>query len=114
MEYARTSTSLQRLFSTFDTPIKSPEAEITPISVLRPESFSEVKNRHIPVSVQELVYGCKAEEWKHLPSLWIGTMNSYLQVKKFMGSEKTEELMRGWTPMSCTGKVQQIKSWLKN
>ncbi|MBW0463755.1 hypothetical protein O181_003470 [Austropuccinia psidii MF-1] len=40
-------------------------------------------------------------------------MNSYLQVKKFMGPEKTEELWKGWTPMSCKGQVQQIKSWLK-
>ncbi|MBW0551109.1 hypothetical protein O181_090824 [Austropuccinia psidii MF-1] len=31
-----------------------------------------------------------------------------------MGPEKTEELLRGWTPMSCKGKVQQIKSWLRN
>ncbi|MBW0510176.1 hypothetical protein O181_049891 [Austropuccinia psidii MF-1] len=31
-----------------------------------------------------------------------------------MGPEKTEELMKGWTPMSSKGQVQQIKSWLKN
>ncbi|MBW0540719.1 hypothetical protein O181_080434 [Austropuccinia psidii MF-1] len=31
-----------------------------------------------------------------------------------MGPEKTEELLRGWTPMSCKGQVQQIKPWLKN
>ncbi|MBW0582029.1 hypothetical protein O181_121744 [Austropuccinia psidii MF-1] len=41
-------------------------------------------------------------------------MNSYLQVKKFMDPEKTEELLRGWTPMSCKGQDQQIKAWLKN
>ncbi|MBW0577948.1 hypothetical protein O181_117663 [Austropuccinia psidii MF-1] len=31
-----------------------------------------------------------------------------------MGPENTEEFMRGWTPMSCKGQVQQIKAWLKN
>ncbi|MBW0563047.1 hypothetical protein O181_102762 [Austropuccinia psidii MF-1] len=41
-------------------------------------------------------------------------MNSYLHMKKFMGPEKTEELLKGLTPMSCKGQVQQIKAWLKN
>ncbi|MBW0497377.1 hypothetical protein O181_037092 [Austropuccinia psidii MF-1] len=41
-------------------------------------------------------------------------MNSYLQVKKLMGTEKAEELLWGWTPMSCKGQVQHIKAWLKN
>ncbi|MBW0509682.1 hypothetical protein O181_049397 [Austropuccinia psidii MF-1] len=31
-----------------------------------------------------------------------------------MGPEKTEELLKGWTPISCKGQVQQIKAWLKN
>ncbi|MBW0519928.1 hypothetical protein O181_059643 [Austropuccinia psidii MF-1] len=56
----------------------------------------------------------KQQEWELLQSPWIGKINSYLQVKKFMGPEKTEELLRGWTPMSCKGQVQQIKAWLKN
>ncbi|MBW0491321.1 hypothetical protein O181_031036 [Austropuccinia psidii MF-1] len=86
MEDARTSTSSQRLASTFETLIESAEAYITAIPV----------------------------EWELLPSLWIGTMNSYLQVKKLMGPEKTEELLRDWKPTSCKGQVQQIKAWLKN
>ncbi|MBW0580659.1 hypothetical protein O181_120374 [Austropuccinia psidii MF-1] len=57
MEDARTSTSSQRLAGTFDTLIESPEADITAISVVRPESLSTGNNRNIPVSVQELVYG---------------------------------------------------------
>ncbi|MBW0563735.1 hypothetical protein O181_103450 [Austropuccinia psidii MF-1] len=56
----------------------------------------------------------KQQEWELLPSLWIGTMNSNLKVKKLMGPETTEELLKGWTPMSCKGKVQQIKALLKN
>ncbi|MBW0585634.1 hypothetical protein O181_125349, partial [Austropuccinia psidii MF-1] len=55
----------------------------------------------------------KQQEWELPPSLWIGTMNSYLQVKKFMGPEKTVELLKGWTTMSCKGQVHEIKSWLK-
>ncbi|MBW0568710.1 hypothetical protein O181_108425 [Austropuccinia psidii MF-1] len=71
-------------------------------------------NRDIPVSVQQLVYGGKGARVGTSPKYWIGNMNSYLQVKKFMGPEKTEELLRGWTPMSYKGQVQPIKSWLKN
>ncbi|MBW0509173.1 hypothetical protein O181_048888 [Austropuccinia psidii MF-1] len=56
----------------------------------------------------------KQQEWEPLPSLWIGTMSSYLEVKKIMGPEETEELLRGWTPMSFKGQVQQIKAWWKN
>ncbi|MBW0547580.1 hypothetical protein O181_087295 [Austropuccinia psidii MF-1] len=58
MEDARTSTSPQRL--AFDTLIESPDADITSIPVVSPESFPEGSNRDIPVSVQELVYGSKA------------------------------------------------------
>ncbi|MBW0501038.1 hypothetical protein O181_040753 [Austropuccinia psidii MF-1] len=61
MEESRASTSSQRLARTFDTLIESPEANVTSIPVERPESFPEGKNRDIPVSVQELVYGGKAE-----------------------------------------------------
>ncbi|MBW0579195.1 hypothetical protein O181_118910 [Austropuccinia psidii MF-1] len=59
MEDARTSASSQRLSRTFDTLIESPEAEITAIPVVRPESFPTGSNRDISVSVQELVYGLK-------------------------------------------------------
>ncbi|MBW0532922.1 hypothetical protein O181_072637 [Austropuccinia psidii MF-1] len=45
---------------------------------------------------------------------WIGKKNSYLQVKKLLGLEKTQELLKGWKPMYCKGKVKNIKSWLKN
>ncbi|MBW0545718.1 hypothetical protein O181_085433 [Austropuccinia psidii MF-1] len=60
MEDARTSTSFQRLASTFETLIESPEAEIAASPFFRPESFPTGRNREIPVSVQKLVYGGKA------------------------------------------------------
>ncbi|MBW0502639.1 hypothetical protein O181_042354 [Austropuccinia psidii MF-1] len=41
-------------------------------------------------------------------------MNSYLQVKKFLVPEKTQELLKGWTSMYRKGHVQKIKAWLKN
>ncbi|MBW0579610.1 hypothetical protein O181_119325 [Austropuccinia psidii MF-1] len=59
MEDSRASTSSQRLASTFDTFIEIPEADITAIVVVRPESLSTGNTRDIPVSVQELVYGIK-------------------------------------------------------
>ncbi|MBW0577545.1 hypothetical protein O181_117260 [Austropuccinia psidii MF-1] len=59
MEDARTSTSCQRLASTFGTIIEIPEADITAIPVVRRESFPTGRNRDISVSVQELFYGSK-------------------------------------------------------
>ncbi|MBW0528053.1 hypothetical protein O181_067768 [Austropuccinia psidii MF-1] len=59
MEDDRTSTSSQRLSSTFKTPIDSPEDNITAIPIIRPEPFPKAKSRDIPSSVQELVYGSK-------------------------------------------------------
>ncbi|MBW0581381.1 hypothetical protein O181_121096 [Austropuccinia psidii MF-1] len=41
-------------------------------------------------------------------------MNSYLHIKSFLGQEKTIELLRGWSPLSCKDKVKNIKNWLKN
>ncbi|MBW0500868.1 hypothetical protein O181_040583 [Austropuccinia psidii MF-1] len=114
MEDARTSTSSQRLASTFETLIESPEADITAIPVVRPELFPAGNNGDIPVSVQELAYGGKAEGVGTSVKSLLGTMNSYIQVKKFMGPENTEELLRGRTPMSCKGQFQQIKAWMKN
>ncbi|MBW0503166.1 hypothetical protein O181_042881 [Austropuccinia psidii MF-1] len=61
MDDARTSTSSQSLARTFDTLIESPEADITSIPFVKPESLSTGNNRDIAVSVQELVYGGKAE-----------------------------------------------------
>ncbi|MBW0526575.1 hypothetical protein O181_066290 [Austropuccinia psidii MF-1] len=66
MEDARTSTSSQRLASTFDTLIESPEADITAIAA-RPKSLSTGSNRDIQVSVQELVYGSKAARVGYSP-----------------------------------------------
>ncbi|MBW0578085.1 hypothetical protein O181_117800 [Austropuccinia psidii MF-1] len=60
IEDARASTSSQRLAINFYTLIESGEAEITAIPVVRPEPFPTGKNRNIPVSIQELVYGGNA------------------------------------------------------
>ncbi|MBW0579738.1 hypothetical protein O181_119453 [Austropuccinia psidii MF-1] len=56
----------------------------------------------------------KEEEWEICPSLWQGSMNSYLHIKSFPGQEKTIELLGGWSPLSCKDKLKKIKNWLKN
>ncbi|MBW0547962.1 hypothetical protein O181_087677 [Austropuccinia psidii MF-1] len=48
------------LASTFDTLIESPKADITAIPVAGAEQILAGRNRNIPVSVQELLYGGKA------------------------------------------------------
>ncbi|MBW0563387.1 hypothetical protein O181_103102 [Austropuccinia psidii MF-1] len=59
IEDSRTSTSSQRLPSTFETIIDAPEADINAIPVVRSEKFPTGNNRNIPVSIQELAYGGK-------------------------------------------------------
>ncbi|MBW0509922.1 hypothetical protein O181_049637 [Austropuccinia psidii MF-1] len=94
-EDARTSTSSQRLASTFEPLIDSPEADITAIAV-RPESFPTGSNRDIPVSVQELVYGGKAEG--------VGTFAKYLDrhnellssSENVQGPRKDRRTSEGW------------------
>ncbi|MBW0528129.1 hypothetical protein O181_067844 [Austropuccinia psidii MF-1] len=56
----------------------------------------------------------KEEEWEICARLWQGAMNSYLHIKRFLGQEKTIELLGGWSPFSCKDKVKKIKNWLKN
>ncbi|MBW0574652.1 hypothetical protein O181_114367 [Austropuccinia psidii MF-1] len=60
MEDPRTSTSSQSLASPFENFIEIPEADLTAIPVVRPESFPTGNSGDIPVSVKELVYGGKA------------------------------------------------------
>ncbi|MBW0531014.1 hypothetical protein O181_070729 [Austropuccinia psidii MF-1] len=82
MEDSRTSTSSKRLARTFDTLIDSPEADITSIAVIRPESLLTGNNRDIPVSVQELVYGSKTER--------VGTSLKYFDRKHELISSSEE------------------------
>ncbi|MBW0542293.1 hypothetical protein O181_082008, partial [Austropuccinia psidii MF-1] len=89
---------------------------------ISPEERHKCKMPELPPVLKEIYryqykswfMAAKQQEWEIIPSLWIGTINSYPQVKKFMGPKKTEELMKGWTPMSCKGQVHKIKAWLKN
>ncbi|MBW0514560.1 hypothetical protein O181_054275 [Austropuccinia psidii MF-1] len=56
----------------------------------------------------------KQKEWELLPNLWIGKTNSFLKVYRLLGPEKKQEILKGWTPISCKGQVQKIKAWFKN
>ncbi|MBW0550250.1 hypothetical protein O181_089965 [Austropuccinia psidii MF-1] len=58
--------------------------------------------------------GAKEEAWQICPSLWEGTMSSYLHITSFLGQEKAIDLLGGWSPLSCKDKVKKIKNWLKN
>ncbi|MBW0575761.1 hypothetical protein O181_115476 [Austropuccinia psidii MF-1] len=41
-------------------------------------------------------------------------MNSYLHIKRFLGQEKTIELLGGWSTLSFKDKVKKINNWLMN
>ncbi|MBW0586300.1 hypothetical protein O181_126015 [Austropuccinia psidii MF-1] len=113
MEDARASTSSQRLASTFETFIKSPEAEKTAIPVVRPESFPTGNKRNMTVSIQELVYGGK-EAGVGASYQCLDRHNELISSSEEVnGHKKTEELLWGWKRMYCKGQVHQIKAWLK-
>ncbi|MBW0561112.1 hypothetical protein O181_100827 [Austropuccinia psidii MF-1] len=95
MEDDRTSTSSQRLASTFDTLIESPEADITAIPIFRPEPFPTGKNRDILVSVQELVYGSKAAGVGASSKSLDGCNELIYSSEEAHGPQKTEDLLRG-------------------
>ncbi|MBW0510413.1 hypothetical protein O181_050128 [Austropuccinia psidii MF-1] len=114
MEDSRASTSFQRLSRTFKTLLESKEADITAIPVVRSEHFPTGRSGDIPVSVQELAYGRKTARMGASAKPLDREMNYYLQVKKFFGPEKTGDLLKGCTLISCKGKVQKIKAWLEN
>ncbi|MBW0461037.1 hypothetical protein O181_000752 [Austropuccinia psidii MF-1] len=61
MEYPRSCISSQGSYSTFYNLIESPEVHTTAIPVVRSYQFLTSISKDIPVSVQELVYFCKAE-----------------------------------------------------
>ncbi|MBW0550702.1 hypothetical protein O181_090417 [Austropuccinia psidii MF-1] len=94
------------------------------IQECHPEERNKWRMPELPPVAKEVVkiYQSQCKNWlmvaKHqeqelLPTLWIGKMNSYLQLKKFLGPEKTWELLKCLTPMSFKGKFQKTKAWLK-
>ncbi|MBW0591190.1 hypothetical protein O181_130905 [Austropuccinia psidii MF-1] len=110
MEDARTSTSSHRLASTFDTVSESTEADITAISVVRPESLSTGKNRDIPVSVQQLVYGSKAARVGASPKYLDGNHELIYASEESHGARKNRETSEGldthvFQRTSPTGKI---------
>ncbi|MBW0485190.1 hypothetical protein O181_024905 [Austropuccinia psidii MF-1] len=87
MEDARTSNSAQRLFNTFETLIERPEADITAILILDLNHFKQATIEIYQPQYKNWFMEAKQQEWELLPSLWIGTMSSYLQVKNFKSME---------------------------
>ncbi|MBW0481009.1 hypothetical protein O181_020724 [Austropuccinia psidii MF-1] len=114
MEDARTSTSYQRLPSTFYTLIESPEADIIAIIVVRPEPFPTGSNRDILVSVQELVYGGKAAGVGTSPKS-LDRQNELLSSSEEVhGPRKDRRTSEGLYTHVLQGTSLKIKAWLKN
>ncbi|MBW0492079.1 hypothetical protein O181_031794 [Austropuccinia psidii MF-1] len=90
------------------------ELELIEGNILRDEPFTSGKNRNISVPIKKWFRAAKEEDWEICLSLWKGAMNSYLQIKSFLGQEKTIELLGGWSPLTWKENVKRIKKWLKN
>ncbi|MBW0509013.1 hypothetical protein O181_048728 [Austropuccinia psidii MF-1] len=101
-----------KLINTKDKNIGAKEKQTLRMPELPPASKGN--SGDIPVSEKELVYGGKGAGLGPSSKPWIGNMNSYLKVKKFVVPKKAEDLPKGWTPISCKGKVQKKKDLLKN
>ncbi|MBW0565913.1 hypothetical protein O181_105628 [Austropuccinia psidii MF-1] len=56
----------------------------------------------------------KEEQWEISPSLCQGDMNSYLHIKRFLGQDKTIELLGVWSPFYRKDKVKKLKNLLNN
>ncbi|MBW0575952.1 hypothetical protein O181_115667 [Austropuccinia psidii MF-1] len=114
MEDSRTSTSSQRLARTFYTLIESPEADIMAIPVVRLESIPTGSNRDIPVSVQELVYGCK-EAGVGTSSKSLDKQNELLSSSEEVhGPRKDRRTSEGLETHVLQGTSPTDKTWLKN
>ncbi|MBW0579741.1 hypothetical protein O181_119456 [Austropuccinia psidii MF-1] len=84
-------------------------------NISRAEPLSSGRNGDLSIPIQKnWLREAKEEEWEICPSRWQGAMNSYLDIKSFLGKEKTIELLRGWIPLACKYIVKKIKNWLKN
>ncbi|MBW0574700.1 hypothetical protein O181_114415 [Austropuccinia psidii MF-1] len=106
MEDARTSTSSQRLASTFDTLIESPEAEITAIAV-RPESLPTGSSRDIPVSVQERVYESKTARVRTSPKKDRGTSEG-LETHVLQRTTPTDKILVEKTKHVIKGSEEEV------
>ncbi|MBW0530616.1 hypothetical protein O181_070331 [Austropuccinia psidii MF-1] len=90
------------------------ESELIHDNILRAEPLSSGSNRNLSMPIQNWLRAAIEEEWEICPSLWQGAINSYLQIKSFLGQEKTTELLGGWSPLSCKDKelVEEPKSFI--
>ncbi|MBW0590224.1 hypothetical protein O181_129939 [Austropuccinia psidii MF-1] len=113
MEHSRTSTSSQRLASTFDTLIESPEADITAIPV-RPESLPTGSSRDIPVSLQELVYGSKTARVGTSPKSFDRHHELISSSEEVHGARKDRGTSEGLDTHVLQRTSPTDKNWLKN
>ncbi|MBW0485814.1 hypothetical protein O181_025529 [Austropuccinia psidii MF-1] len=88
------------------------DARVSPI----PQGLNHFQVAEIEISqcqYKNWFRAAKEEEWEICPNVWKRARNSYLHIQRFLGQEKTIELLGGWSPLSCKGKVTKIKNWLK-
>ncbi|MBW0502731.1 hypothetical protein O181_042446 [Austropuccinia psidii MF-1] len=75
-----------------------------------PEAFPTGNNRYIKVSVQELVYGSKAEGVKASSKSLDRNNKLISSSEEVHETRKDRGTSEGWKPMSCKGKFQQMKA----
>ncbi|MBW0590199.1 hypothetical protein O181_129914 [Austropuccinia psidii MF-1] len=67
-------------------------------NILRAEPLQSGSHRNISVPIQTLGQSSKRRGVGNVPKHLAGGMNSYLDIKSFLGHEKTIELLGGWSP----------------
>ncbi|MBW0479074.1 hypothetical protein O181_018789 [Austropuccinia psidii MF-1] len=89
-----------------------------------PDLTSLPQERHVwrmpeltPISqvpVKKLVQLSQGRDVGNITKPLEGGMNSYLHIKRFLGQERTIEILGAWSSLSFKAKVKKIKKWLKN
>ncbi|MBW0548050.1 hypothetical protein O181_087765 [Austropuccinia psidii MF-1] len=90
------------------------EPELIHDNISRAEPFSGGRNRNISMPIQKLVQSSQRRGVGNMPKPLAGGHELYLHIKRFLGKERTIELLGGWSPLFCKDKVKNIKNWLKN
>ncbi|MBW0547518.1 hypothetical protein O181_087233 [Austropuccinia psidii MF-1] len=71
------------------------EPELIKRNILRAEPFPSGRSRNILVPVQKLVQSSQRRGVENMPKPLAGAIDSYLHIKRFLGQEKTIELLGG-------------------
>ncbi|MBW0554482.1 hypothetical protein O181_094197 [Austropuccinia psidii MF-1] len=91
--------------------ISEPELELSMSDSNRYKSHSEGSNRHLNEPVQTVLHSVQRKDWKMLPQIHQGVMNSWHMLNKFLKEEEIVRYPNGWNPLSSKPQINKIKEY---